>query len=175
MKRTIRNGIIATLAALVFMVPTTAMAAEQPAQDASTTQVGTAKIDASFNVHTQQELDEFLLSSTPKEVTLDPDTGAVLTVTDPSTLMESKIVHNNYCNTFSLCLINSNGSDNNGFTGAGIRAGRWTNIKQWRTLAITAGQVRWNTNGQYIDSPKMGSWTWTRWSSARDIVRVRIW
>lgn len=49
------------------------------AQGSDYTQVGTAKVATSLNIHTQKQLDKFLQSAVPKDVTL-ADNGDVLYV-----------------------------------------------------------------------------------------------
>lgn len=181
MKTTLRHIAVAILGMLALLLPAPATAAE-PAQpsgtDSTFIQVGPTQVEASLNIHTEQELNDFLLSSTPKDVWEDVETGNVTKVTLHKEEAAPYTDYQSYCDTFTLCLMTPGGADVAGFKNSGIRAGRWGGVGQWRTLAISGGQIRYSQNGRYITTAKKAPGhgvdcpepsTWYKFESGTDI------
>ncbi|PLS28960.1 hypothetical protein [Bifidobacterium parmae] len=176
MHQHIRHIIMAIIGVIALLMAPAAMA-DEPTQpnEPEFIQVGPTLVESSLNIHTEQELTDFLLSSTPKDVWEDVDTGTITKVALHQDTGTPYIDYQSYCDTFTLCLMTPSGADVAGFKNAGIRAGRWGNVGQWRTLAIGGGQIRYSQNGHYVTTAKRGPWTWNKLSGTVDVVRVQIW
>lgn len=91
-------------------------------------------------ITTEAQLDEFILSDTPKTIEVEAATGDIVSVTEgvtPTVSARSTVAK--VCNNGAACLVASQVPlANYGFTGAGTSTGTWTNRIEWRTGNYTA-------------------------------------
>lgn len=127
--------------AAVATVPTAAFAATSPTPTASTTQsVDGITVTSSLGIETASELDAFLLSDTPKTVTVHAETGKIVSVGEaPSFTPAPLTTVTSICKTGNACLVSSKAPyADYGFSGVGTSTGTWAHRIEWKTGDYTA-------------------------------------
>lgn len=100
-------------------------------------------VTTNLDLDTAADLDAFVLSDAPKEVTIDPATGEITEVLAVTPGFQILSTPSNSCGASSLCLNPVAPYKRWGFTGTGISNGNWPGINSWDT-GNRAGRVDTN-------------------------------
>lgn len=178
MKTTLRHIAVAILGMLALLLPAPATAAE-PAQpsgtDSTFIQVGPTQVEASLNIHTEQELNDFLLSSTPKDVWEDVETGNVTKVTLHKEEAAPYTDYQSYCDTLHPV---PHDPRRRGCRRLQKLRHPSRALGRCRAMAHLGNQRRPNPifpKRSIHHHRQKGPWTWSRLSGTVDVVQVRVW
>ncbi|KAE8128704.1 MULTISPECIES: hypothetical protein [Bifidobacterium] len=153
-------GVFALMAAALLIMLGVASPASALPVNSSYKYIGTAKVQSQLGINNQRDLDNFLLSDTPKEILIDTDTGNVLSVEKTAPDVQSfALTQNNFCNALMVRLIGSNKVET-GFSGNGVKIGQWHNQIRFETYAIDKAYAGWTTgDGVMRTTPTLGPWS----------------
>lgn len=145
----------ATLALVAGLGMSAAVAAPSPSP--SITTLDGIEIQTQDAITSPEELEEFLLSDTPKTVQVERATGEITEVREGLPIQPLAVTEYATCGNGRACLVAARiPLRDYGFTGSGTKTGTWPERIEWRTGSYT-GKAWYRWNGSDVGfGPTMG-------------------